>query len=61
MDRRLTGIAIGMCFLLGCTSPVKQSLANASTPASNKGFGLDEAIGERAELGEADTYQLMAN
>lgn len=61
MDRRLTGIAIGMCFLLGCTSPVKQSLANASTPAFDNDLGLDEALGERAEPGETDTHQRMAD
>ena len=60
MNRPLTSIAVGMCFLLGCTSPEKQSLANASPPASNIDFGLDEALGERVEPGEADTHQRMA-
>jgi catalase len=60
MNRPLTSIAVGMCFLLGCTSPEKQSLANANPPASTIDFGLDEALGERAEPGEADTHQRMA-
>ncbi len=60
MDRRLTGIAIGMCFLLGCTSPVKPSLAEPSPLAPNIDLGLDTELGERAEPGEADTHQRMA-
>ena len=60
MNRPLTSIAVGMCFLLGCTSPEKQSLANASPPVSSIDFGLDEALGERAEPGEADTHQRIA-
>lgn len=60
MNLRFTGTAIGICFLLGCTSPVKQSLANASPPASNIDLQLDTELGERAEPDEADTHQLMA-
>ena len=60
MNRPLTSIAIGMCFLLGCTSPPKQSLANASPPVSNIDLGLDTELGERAEPDEADTHQRMA-
>ncbi len=60
MDRRLTGIAIGMCFLLGCTSQVKPSLAEPSPLASNIDLGLDTELGERAEPDEAATDQAMA-
>jgi len=48
-----------MCFLLGCTSPVKPSLANASTAASEIDLGLDTELGERAEPDEAATDQAM--
>ena len=57
--RRLTCITIGMCFLLGCTSPVKPSLANTSTAASEIDLGLDTELGERAEPDEAATDQAM--
>ena len=57
--RRLTCITISMCLLLGCTSPVKPSLANASTAASEIDLGLDTELGERAEPDEAATDQAM--
>lgn len=61
MQPQLAGIAIGMCFLLGCNSLVKQSLFNARAPASDNDLGLDEELGERAEPDETDTHQLMAD
>jgi hypothetical protein len=50
-----------MCFLLGCQSPVKRSLSGAGAPDSENELGLDKELGERAEPGEADTHQLMAD
>ncbi len=61
MDRRLIYIAIGMCFLLGCQSPVKRSLSSVSAPASDNDLDLDKELGERAEPGEADTDRLIAD
>lgn len=60
MDRRLLYIALGMCSLLGCQSSATP-LPTTSTPVSHNDLGLDEEIGERAEPGEADTDQLMAD
>ena len=66
MDRRLTGIAIGMCFLLGCTSPEKQSLANASPPASHNppdsgGFKYNPPNGGPADTGVTGWIEARAN
>ncbi|MHB8474437.1 MAG: catalase family protein [Gammaproteobacteria bacterium] len=61
MDRRLIYIAIGMCFLLGCQSPVKRSLSDTSVPAADNDLGLDKELGERAEPGEVDTDRLIAD
>ncbi|MDO8705160.1 MAG: catalase family protein [Sulfuricaulis sp.] len=61
MDRRLIGMAIGMCFLLGCQSPVKRSLSSANAPASDNDIDIDQEIGERAEPGEADTDRFIAD
>lgn len=54
-------MALGMCFLLGCQSAVEQSFSNASISTSNNALDLDEEIGERAEPGEVDTNQLIAD
>jgi len=58
---RLICMAISMCFLLGCQSPVKRSPSSASALDSENDLGLDKELGERAEPGEADTDRLIAD
>lgn len=61
MDRRFSCIVIGLCFLLGCQSPVKRSFSDASVPAADNDLSLDKELGERAEPGEVDTDRLIAD
>lgn len=60
MNRRCVFISVSLYFLLGCTSPVKQSFATPSSSASQTDFEIDTELGERAEPDEAATNQAMA-
>ena len=59
-NQRLIGMALGLGFLLGCQSSIKPGISNAQAAASPHDASLDGELGERAEPGEADTHQLMA-
>lgn len=61
MNRQLTYTALGMCFLLGCQNSVEQPFSDANISISVNSLELDEGIGERAEPGELETNQLIAD